>query len=126
MSMPPEASGPVFTVSSPRRIAPACAFNGRLAPSEAMPAAWMKRLRLKPMASLLEFLEELLVRDHPAEAARDVLQAEDVQVLAVHARHAVGKDDHAVIEVERGERRVQHARIGVDAHQHDVLYAQRI
>jgi hypothetical protein len=43
-----------------------------------------------------------------------------VQVVAVHARHAVREHDHAIVEVERGERGVQHAGVGVDAHEQQV------
>src|SRR2546422_4714842 len=75
---------------------------------------------------LLQFLKELLVGQDPAEAARDVLQPQHVQVVAVHARHAVGQHDHAVIEVERGECGVEHAGVGVDAHQHYALDAQGV
>src|SRR5712691_7867945 len=121
MSMPPEASGPVFTVMRPRRIGAACAFTGKAVPSETAPAAWTNRLRLKLMSFLLDLLEKLLVGDRPAQAARDVLQPEDVQVVTVHARDAVRQHHHAVIEVERGERGVEDAGVGVDAHQHDVL-----
>src|SRR5690349_6735811 len=126
MSMPPEASGPVFTVISPRRIGPACARAGSAAAAAAALVAWMKRLRVNGMAGLLQFFEKLLVGDHPAHAARHVLQAEHMQVVAVHARDAVGKHDDPVVEIERRERRVQHAGVGVDAHQHDVLHAQRL
>src|SRR6266850_7401096 len=127
MSMPPEASGPVFTVIRPKRIGPACARTGRLAPSEARPIAWTKRLRVNCMARLLlQFFEKLLVRDHPTEAAGHVLQPEHVQVIAVHAGHAIRQHDHAVVEVERRERRIEHAGVGIDAHQHHVLRAERL
>src|SRR6185503_19735432 len=126
MSIPPEASGPVFTVIRPTRIGPAWAFTPRDSPREETPAAWMKRLRVNRMACLLQFLEELLVGDYPAEAAGDVLQAEHVQVVAVHAGDAIGKHDDPVVEIERGERGVQHAGVGVDAHQHQVLHLQRL
>src|SRR5919204_479943 len=53
MSMPPEASAPVFTVSRPRRIGSACARTIAGKPSCAAPAAaaadWMNFLRLKVM-----------------------------------------------------------------------------
>src|SRR3954468_10405951 len=117
MSMPPEASGPVLTVIRPRRIGPCWARDGSALAAATAPVAWTKRLRVNRMGLfLLQFFEKLLVGDHPAEAARDVLQAEDVQVVAVHARHAIGQDHDAIIEVERRERRVQDAGIRVDAH----------
>src|SRR5882672_11468686 len=57
MSIPPEASGPVFTVMRPRRIGPLCARTTAGKPSaEALmpaPAAWMNRLRLNVMVLLL-------------------------------------------------------------------------
>src|SRR5207249_4542696 len=114
MSMPPEASGPVFTVIRPRRIGAPCALPTKGTPRAERPVACMNRLRLKLMSFLLDLGEELLVRDHPAEAARNVLQPEDMQVVAVHARDAVGEHHHAVIEVEGGEGGIQHAGIGVD------------
>src|SRR5947208_3193911 len=125
MSMPPEASGPVLTVIKPRRIGVSCADAHRGSPSEATPAAWMNLLRLNGMFLLLQLFEKLLVGDHPAEAARNVLQSEDVQVIAVHARHAIGQHHHAVIEVERSERRIQYASIGVDSHQDESLGVER-
>src|SRR6266545_7495560 len=86
MSMPPEASGPVFTVIRPRRMGVDCALPIRGTPVKAeTPAAWTKRLRLKLMSFLLDLLEKLLVADRPAQASRDVLQPEDVQVVTVHA-----------------------------------------
>src|SRR3954466_13441820 len=91
MSMPPEASGPVFTVISPRRMGAPCAQAGMALAAAVAPVAWMKRLRVNGMALLLlQFLEQLIVGDDPAEAARDVLQPEDVQVIAVHAGYAIG------------------------------------
>ena len=58
MSMPPEASGPVFTVSRPTRIGPeACARTqgacvvAASAPAPATP--WMNFLRLMLMCRLL-------------------------------------------------------------------------
>src|SRR4051812_736514 len=126
MSMPPEASGPVFTVTSPRRIASACAAAGNAAAVAAAPAAWMNRLRVNDMRGLLEFFEKLLVGDHPAEAARHVLQPEDMQVVAIHAGDAVGEDHHAIVVVEGGERGVEHAGVGVDAHQHHVLHLEDV
>src|SRR3954463_11024098 len=119
MSMPPEASGPVFTVIRPRRIGldwPKL-IRGK---ASAAPVAWMRRLRLSFMRfALLDLVEELLIGNHPAEAARDVLQPQLMQVIAVHARDAVGKHDDSVIEVEGGERRIEHTGIRIDAHQHD-------
>ena len=53
MSMPPEARGPVFTVTRPTRIGPACARSGSAAAAAVAPLAWMKRLRLKLMRRLL-------------------------------------------------------------------------
>src|SRR5438045_1779119 len=57
MSMPPEASGPVFTVIRPRRMGPLCARATAGNPSaEALkpaPAAWMNLLRLNVMVLLL-------------------------------------------------------------------------
>src|ERR1043166_4886439 len=98
MSMPPEASGPVFTVTRPTRIGPACARTGSAAAAAVAPVAWMNRLRVNGMAGLLlQFFEKLLVRDHPSEAAGHVLQPEHVQIVAVHARDAIGQDDHAVV-----------------------------
>src|SRR3954462_6622964 len=127
MSMPPEASGPVLTVIRPSRIGPSWARDGSALAAATAPVAWTKRLRVNRMGLfLLQFFEKLLVGDHPAEAARDVLQAEDVQVVAVHARHAIGQDHDAIIEVEPRERRVQDAGIRVDAHQHDVLHFQNV
>src|ERR1043166_2130246 len=94
MSMPPEASGPVFTVTRPTRIGPACARAGSAAAAAAAPLAWMKRLRVKLMRRLLQLFQKLFVADDPAQAARHVLQAEHVQVVAIHARHAVGEHHH--------------------------------
>src|SRR4051812_7317979 len=100
MSMPPEASGPVFTVMRPSRIGPACAFTPRDMPRDEAAAAWTKRLRVNRMGLvLLQFLEKLVVRNHPAQAARDVLQPEHVQVVAVHARHAIREHHDAIVEV---------------------------
>src|SRR5881394_2527960 len=119
MSMPPEASGPVFTVISPSRRGAACALPTKgIAVRAVAPVAWMKRLRLRLMLRLLQFFEELPVRHQPAEAARDVLQSQHVEVVAVHAGDAVGKHHHPVAVVERGEGGVQHASVGVDAQQH--------
>jgi len=42
----------------------------------------------------------------PSDAARDVLQARDVQVLAIHARHAVRQHHDPVVEVEGGVKDV--------------------
>src|SRR6267378_553653 len=126
MSMPPEASGPVFTVTKPRRIGPAWARAGTAAAAAALPAAWMKRLRVNDITGLLEFFEELLVGYDPTQAARHVLQAEHMEIFPVHARHAVREHDDAIVEVEGGERRVQHAGVRVDAHQHHVLHLQRL
>src|SRR5258706_32856 len=55
MSMPPEASGPVFTVIRPTRIGPLCPRTtaGKLSAEAPNPAAWMKRLRVNAMVSLL-------------------------------------------------------------------------
>src|SRR5258706_9301688 len=55
MSMPPEASGPVFTVIRPTRIGPLCPRTAAGKPSAEAPspAAWMKRLRVNVMGSLL-------------------------------------------------------------------------
>src|SRR5690242_6214668 len=57
MSMPPEASGPVFTVMRPRRIGPLCERTTAGKPSAEAPipapAAWMNRLRLNFMVLLL-------------------------------------------------------------------------
>src|ERR1043165_1489555 len=127
MSMPPEASGPVFTVIRPSRIGPACAFprRGMVVKAEA-PVAWMKRLRLKRMFLLLQFFEELPIRDDPAEAARNVLQPQHVKIVAVHAGDAVGQHHHAVAVVERGEGRVQHASVGIDPQQDRGLYLQHV
>src|SRR5215213_10949380 len=78
MSMPPEASGPVFTVIRPSRIgAVDCAKPTLEKPADAVaaPAACTNLLRLKLMSLLLQLLEELLIGDHPAQAACDVLQA---------------------------------------------------
>src|SRR3954464_7398962 len=105
MSMPPEASGPVFTVIRPKRIGPDWAnpMFGRTSEVATAPPACTNRLRLKLMSLLLNLREELLIGDYPAQAARDVLQAERVKVVAVHARHAVGQHHDPVVEVEGGE-----------------------
>src|SRR5437763_1189163 len=126
MSMPPEASGPVFTVTRPSRIGSPCARTGSAAAAAALPAAWMNLLRVNRMPCLRQLFEKLLVGDHPAQAAGDVLQSEDVQVIAIHARDAVGEDHHAIVVIESRERGVQYARIGVDAHQHHVLHLERV
>src|SRR4051812_3780131 len=126
MSMPPEASGPVLTVIRPRRIGALCALAGNTLRSGTAPAAWTNRLRLKLMSLLLQLVEELRVGHHPAQAALHVLQAELMQIVAVHARDAIGKHHHAVAEVERGERGIQHAGVGVDAHQHGGPDLQRV
>src|SRR5437764_9180930 len=126
MSMPPEASGPVFTVIRPSRIGPAWARTGTAAAAAAAPVAWMKRLRVNDMTRLLQFFEKLLIADHPAQAARHVLQAEDMQVVPVHARDAIGEHDDAIVEVECRERGIQHTSVRVNAHQHDVLHAERL
>src|SRR5678816_3953867 len=123
MSMPPEASGPVLTVMRPSRSGAACALTGNALPSERAVVPWINLLRLKLMLRLLEFFEELLVRHHPAEAARDVLQPQHMQVVAVHAGDAIREHHHPVVEVECGESRVEHAGVGVDAHQHDRLHS---
>src|SRR3977135_4408778 len=51
MSMPPEASGPVFTVMRPTRIGPLCprTIAGMPSAEAPSPAAWMKRLRVSAM-----------------------------------------------------------------------------
>src|SRR5712671_2621756 len=94
MSMPPEASGPVFTVMRPmRRLALwDRAILEKASAAAAAAPAWTKRLRLSCMCALLfsDLVEELLVGDDPSQAARDVLQPEDVQIVAVHARDAIG------------------------------------
>src|SRR5712664_4357880 len=53
--MPPEASGPVFTVIRPTRIGPLCPRTtaGKPSAEAPSPAAWMKRLRVNSMVSLL-------------------------------------------------------------------------
>src|SRR5688572_4793747 len=123
MSIPPEASGPVFTVMRPSRNGLAWEKLGSARVVAAAPAAWTKRLRLNFMlAPLLDLLEELLVGNHPAEAARDVLQPQHVKVVAVHAGNAIGQHDHPVVEVERRECGVEDAGIRVDAHQHRRLH----
>src|SRR5256885_2333569 len=55
MSIPPEASGPVFTVIRPRRMGPLCACThaGSAEALNPAPAAWMNRLRLNVMVLLL-------------------------------------------------------------------------
>src|SRR6267154_2581038 len=55
MSMPPEASGPVFTVIRPTRIGALCPRTtaGKPSAEAPSPAAWMKRLRVNAMGSLL-------------------------------------------------------------------------
>src|SRR5258706_2854694 len=55
MSMPPEASGPVFTVIRPTRIGPLCPRTtaGKPSAEAPSPAAWVKRLRVNAMESLL-------------------------------------------------------------------------
>src|SRR5882724_12340563 len=55
MSMPPEARGPVFTVIRPTRIGPLCPRTtaGKPSAEAPNPAAWMKRLRVNAMVSLL-------------------------------------------------------------------------
>src|SRR5258706_3339460 len=55
MPMPPEARGPVFTVIRPTRIGPLCPRTtaGKLSAEAPNPAAWMKRLRVNAMVSLL-------------------------------------------------------------------------
>src|SRR6267154_4640658 len=55
MSMPPEASGPVLTVMRPMRIGPLCprTMAGKPSAEAPSPAAWMKRLRVNAMGSLL-------------------------------------------------------------------------
>src|SRR5258706_5186597 len=55
MPMPPEASGPVFTVIRPTRIGPLCPRTtaGKPSAEAPSPAAWMKRLRVNAMVSLL-------------------------------------------------------------------------
>src|SRR6185369_864054 len=127
MSIPPEASGPVLTVTRPTRIGPVWLFTGKDVAASAAPAACTKRLRLNVMRfPLVDLVEELLIGDHPAEAARDVLQAQHVEILSVHASDAVGEHDHPIIEVERGEGGIQHAGVGVDAHEDHALHAQRI
>src|ERR1044071_2490458 len=127
MSIPPEASGPVLTVTRPTRTGPVWLFTGKDVAASAAPAAWTKRLRLNLMRfPLVDLVEELLIGDDPAEAARDVLQAQDVEILAVHACDAVGEHDHAVVEVERGEGGIQHAGVGVDSHEDHALHAKRI
>src|SRR5262249_49143692 len=127
ISIPPEASGPVFTVTRPTRIGFPWEKLGSETTEAAAPAAWMKRLRLNLMlAPLVDLVKELLIGDPTAEAARDVLQSQHVEIVAVHARHAIGQHDDPVIEVERGEGGVQHAGIGVDSHQHNALRAERI
>src|SRR5258706_7975799 len=126
MSMPPEASGPVFTVMRPRRSGAACALTGNALPSERAVVPWMNLLRLKLMLRLLEFFEELLVRHHPAQAARDVLQPQHMQIVAVHAGDAVGQHHYPVTVVERGEGGVQHAGIGIDTQQDRGFHLQHI
>src|SRR5262245_14714467 len=123
MSMPPEASGPVFTVTRPTRIGLPWEKLGSEYVEAAAPAAWMKRLRLNFMRfPLVDLVEKLFVADHPSETARHVLQPQHVQIVAVHAGDAIGQHDHAVVEVEGGERRVQHAGIGVDAHERHAFH----
>src|SRR5438874_11290702 len=107
MSMPPEASGPVFTVIRPRRIGPASARTGSALAAAAAPEAWMKRLRVNGMTCLLlQFFEQLLVGDHPAQAAGHVLQPEHMQVVAIHAGDAIRQHHHPIVVIERGERGV--------------------
>src|SRR5712691_7550961 len=55
MSIPPEASGPVFTVIRPTRIGPVCPVTivGKRSADAPSPAACMKRLRVNAMESLL-------------------------------------------------------------------------
>src|SRR3954462_9725710 len=102
MSMPPEAIGPVLTVIRPRRSGAPWARTGKAALRERAPAPSINLLRLKFMPRLLQFFEELLVRHHPAEAARNVLQPQQVKIVAVHAGDAIGKHHHPVVVVERG------------------------
>ncbi len=49
-----------------------------------------------------------------------------MQVVAIHAGDAIGEHHDPVVEVERGERGVEHAGIRVDTHQNHVLHAQRL
>src|SRR5438477_1774446 len=127
MSMPPEASGPVFTVIRPRRSGAPCALTAKAVARAAAPVACTKRLRLNFMLPpLADLVEELLIGNHPAEAARNVLQPQHVEVVAVHAGDAIGKHDHAVVEVEGGKGGVQHAGVGVDSHQHHALHVQNL
>src|SRR6266849_2867227 len=56
MSMPPDASGPVFTVMRPTRIGPLCprTMAGKPSAEAPSPAACMKRLRVNAMESVLD------------------------------------------------------------------------
>lgn len=83
------------------------------------------RLFFSGFGAFGHLFHKLFVIQHKAQAAHDVLQTEDVQVGPVHARAAVGEDDHAVIVVEGGEGRVEDAGIGVDPHEADGLRAER-
>src|SRR6185503_8288318 len=150
--MPPWASGPVFTVSRPILNGAACAMAGvgNRSVAAAVPATvparnvlrsslraieilpgfafcWSNRSSFRSVVALgplFELVAEFLVREHPAKAARHVVQTQHVQVLAVHGGDAVREHEHAVIAVEGREGGVEHARIGVDAHQRHRLRAQ--
>src|SRR5215210_814624 len=69
--------------------------------------------------AFLQLVAELRVVERPAQAARDVLEPQHVQVVAVHAGDAVRQYDHAIVVVERREGGVEHAGIGIDPHQAD-------
>src|SRR5258706_2571604 len=90
MSMPPEASGPVFTVMRPSRIGPACALTGKAVPSETAPTACTKRLRFMAMTCLLSMggRARLLQRVRFDESV-------DLHALLVHAHHGRHRGDVA-------------------------------
>lgn len=47
-------------------------------------------------AAVLDLVPELIIGEDPAEAAFDDLEGEFVDVVAIHAGHAIRQDDHVL------------------------------
>src|SRR5215469_16884520 len=74
-----------------------------------------------PGSSMLrrQLCAQLLVTQHPTDAACDVLQTKDMEIFPIHAGNAVRQNHHLIVEVEGSERCLEYAGVGVDAHQAD-------
>src|SRR5258706_6036583 len=116
MSIPPDASGPVFTVMRPRRMGPLCAREISGNPSaEALkpaPAAWMNRLRLNVMVPPVRdrSMRRILGRVGLLQRLR-AIEGVDFHAFAENAHHR-GERTRVDVEELRSEHLRRQAHVG--------------